>query len=621
MGPAIQSLPAPRITWTREADVVVVGAGAAGLSAALEAAAPGRRVLLVCKAGLGAGSSPLAQGGLAAVLDPADTPELHRQDTLTAGAGLCDDSAVDVLVSAAPREIAWLTSLGARFDAGPLGLEGGHSRPRIVHAGGDASGAEVHRVLREAVLASRVEILEHTVALDALLDEDGQVAGLLAGTLAGPATRPDPGAPGGRDPGAPGGRGLAAGAIRAAAVVLASGGYGQAYATTTNPAGATGDGLALAVRAGAEVCDLEFVQFHPTVLWQPGARGQQPLITEALRGAGAVLIDGSGRPVMAGCHPLADLAPRDVVAAEMHRRMAAGDGAASHLWLDATAVGRRRLADHFPTVTAACRAAGFEPSRDPIPVAPGAHYACGGVRADMAGRTTLAGLYAIGEVAATGVHGANRLASNSLTEAIITGRRLGRLLASGPPPSPLPASHSPAGPPAPADGADNVSRSHGGGRSPGGFSADGLFPAGHSPATAQPSAGALAALGGQADPAAAMSRYAGVLRDEAGLEHLLQLLAAQPAATRAAADQPAADQPAGDRFLNLEVVEATNLQTVRILVATAALARTESRGCHRRSDAPWTRPGPARRIGIRCRDGELDVHLDDEAAALIGAPA
>ncbi|HUZ23978.1 MAG TPA: FAD-binding protein [Streptosporangiaceae bacterium] len=572
LGAAVRYLPAAPVTWTREADVVVVGAGVAGLSAALEASAHGRRVLLVCKSGLDAGSSPLAQGGLAAVLDPADTRELHRQDTLTAGAGLCDDAAVDVLVSAAPGEIAWLAALGARFDAGPLGLEGGHSRPRIVHAGGDASGAEVHRVLRDAVLDSPVEILDHTVALDALLDEQGQVAGVLVAAPAGPT-------------GAPGGRRLAVGAIRAAAVVLASGGYGQAYATTTNPLGATGDGLALAVRAGAEVSDLEFMQFHPTVLWQPGARGQQPLITEALRGAGAVLIDASGRPVMAGRHPLADLAPRDVVAAEMHRRMAAGDGPATHLWLDATAIGRDRLADHFPTVTAACRAAGIEPSSDPIPVAPGAHYACGGIRADMAGRTTLAGLYAIGEVAATGVHGANRLASNSLTEAIITGRRLGRLLGSGLPPGPLPA-----------------------GRSAVGFPAAPMVTAGSPPAIAGAADGAGAWPGSRADLAAAMSRYAGVLRDETGLEHLLQLLAAA---------QPAATHP-----LDLDTVEATNLHAVCVLVATAALTRTESRGCHRRSDAPWTRPEPARRIGmIRCRDGELDVHLDDQVAALAGAPA
>ncbi len=435
--PGLRLLRAAPATWARAADVVVVGAGVAGLSAALEAAARGRRVLLLAKAGLVSGSSPLAQGGLAAVLDPADSAALHRQDTITAGAGLCDDAAVEVLVGAAPGEIAWLRELGAHFDTGPLGLEGGHSRPRILHAGGDASGAEVHRALRDAVLASPIEILDHTIALDALLDDSGRVAGLLAGQLAGPAgTGPAgtgaAGAQAGQEPGTwpAGGRPLAVGAISAAVIVLATGGYGQAYATTTNPAGATGDGLALALRAGAEACDLEFVQFHPTVLWQAAGHGQQPLVTEALRGAGAVLVDDAGRPVMAGRHPRGDLAPRDVVAAELHRRMLAGDGGGTHLWLDATGLGRTELERHFPTVTAACRARGIEPSAEPIPVAPGAHYACGGIRADMSGRTTVPGLFAVGEVAATGVHGANRLASNSLTEAITAGRRVGRLLGS-----------------------------------------------------------------------------------------------------------------------------------------------------------------------------------------------
>jgi L-aspartate oxidase len=549
----LRSLPAAPPTWELEADVVIVGAGVAGLSAALEAAAGGRHVLLLGKAGLDAGSSPLAQGGLAAVLDPADSPGLHRQDTLTAGAGLCDDEAVAVLVAAAPGEISWLTSLGARFDPGPLGLEGGHSRPRIVHAGGDASGAEVHRALRDAVLASpRVQVCGAMVALDALLDERGRVTGLLAGALASPdgtLASPDGTLAG------PGGA-LAVGVIRAAAVVLATGGYGQAYATTTNPAGATGDGLALAARAGAALAGLEFMQFHPTVLWQPGGLGWRPLITEALRGAGAVLTDGTGRAIMAGRHPRGDLAPRDVVAAEMHRVMTATDPPAEHLWLDATALGRAQLEAHFPTVTAACRAAGIEPSRAPIPVAPGAHYACGGVSADMTGRTSVAGLYAVGEVAATGVHGANRLASNSLTEAIATGRRLGALLGAQPGRA---AAGDPGGPPR-----------------------AGLT-------------GAGAAAGSRAGLAAAMSRYAGVLRDRAGLEHLLTVLEAVP---------PAAG-------LDLATVEATNLHAVSALVTVAALARTESRGCHRRSDAPGTRPGPAQQIGLRRRGRRISVTVHD----------
>ena len=521
----LRPLPAAPLAWEQEADVVIVGTGVAGLSAALEASAAGRRVLLVGKAGLDSGSSPLAQGGLAAVLDPADSAGLHRQDTLTAGAGLCDDAAVAVLVAAAPGEISWLTSLGARFDTGPLGLEGGHSRPRIVHAGGDASGAEVHRALRDAVLAEPgVRVCGATVALDALTDERGAVTGLLAGTLTGP------------------GGGLAVGVIRAAAVVLATGGYGQAYATTTNPAGATGDGLALAARAGAALAGLEFTQFHPTVLWQPGGAGQRPLITEALRGAGAVLTDGAGRPVMAGRHPRGDLAPRDVVAAEMHRVMAAADPPAEHLWLDATGLGRAELEAHFPTVTAACRAAGIEPSRDPIPVAPGAHYACGGISADMTGRTGVTGLYAVGEVAATGVHGANRLASNSVTEALITGRRAGERLGRELPPAAGPLHRPPAGP-----GVDPAVR----------------------PALA-----------------AAMSRYAGVLRDRAGLEQLRNRLdQAPPARPALAGPDLAGSDLAGSGLapgaLDLDTVEATNLHLVSVLLTVAALARSESRGCHR----------------------------------------
>jgi L-aspartate oxidase len=570
-GPLLRPLPVPQITWTRAADVVVVGAGAAGISAALQASAGGRRVLLICKAGLDAGSSPLAQGGLAAVLHPGDSGHLHSQDTVTAGAGLCDAAAVDALVAAAPGEIGWLRTLGARFDQGPLGLEGGHSRPRIVHAGGDASGAEIHRVLRAAVHDSGIEILDHTVALDLVLDNRGRVAGLLAGSLAD----------------------LTAGVIESAAVVLASGGYGQAYATTTNPLGATGDGLALAARAGAELRDVEFVQFHPTVLWQAGGRGQQPLVTEALRGAGAALIDVRGNSVMNGRHPLGDLAPRDVVAAEMHRRMTTGDGPATHLWLDATGLGRQRLETHFPTVTSACRSRGIEPASEPIPVAPGAHYACGGISADMAGRTTLDGLYAVGEVAATGVHGANRLASNSLTEAIATGRALGRMLAADGPGD----DNSDASGRAAACRSDVLPHGQGGVGGSGGVGGAG--------------AGAGAAAGSRHDMAAAMSRYAGVVRDAAGLEHLLGLLAAVP---------PGAPGSRPGARLGLDTVEATNLHTVSTLVAVAAARRTESRGCHRRSDAPGARPGQAQRISFRWRDGEVDVRVA-ERGTLTGARA
>ena len=408
-GPRLRRLPRAQAHWDLGTDVVVVGSGAAGMTAALTAAQYGRRVLLLSKDDLGGGSTPLAQGGLAAAIGPDDDLGRHRQDTLSAGAGLCDPSAVAALTAEAPREIARLAVRGARLNRTALHREGGHSRNRIVHAGGDAAGAEIHRVLLAALLASPVETLTRCVALDALLDARGAAGGVLAAMVG--------------DDG-----GLWTGTVTARAVVLATGGFGQAFATTTNPAGVTGDGLALAARAGAALRDVEFVQFHPTVLWQPAARGQCPLITEALRGAGAVLVDAAGRPVMPGRHPLGDLAPRDVVSAAMQQRMASGDGPADHLWLDATALGRAVLERDFPTVTAACRARGVDPVAEPIPVAPGAHYACGGILAGLDGRTPVPGLFAVGEAASTGVHGANRLASNSLTEALITGRRAGELL-------------------------------------------------------------------------------------------------------------------------------------------------------------------------------------------------
>ena len=516
-GPELRGLPTARIRWELSADVVVVGSGAAGMTAALTAARYGRHVLLLSKDDLGGGATPLAQGGLAAAIGPGDSPARHESDTLVAGAGLCNPAAVTALAAGAPGEIARLAARGAQLNRTALHLEGGHSRHRIVHAGGDAVGAEVHRVLLAALVASPVEVLTRCAVLDALIDDRGTVGGVLAGMVGDDGT-------------------LWTGRVTARAVVLATGGFGQAYATTTSPAGVTGDGLALAARAGAELQDLEFVQFHPTVLWQQAARGQCPLITEALRGAGAVLVDAAGQPVMTSRHPLGDLAPRDVVSAAMQERMASGDGPGDHLWLDATAFGEAQLEQDFPTVTAACRARGVDPAVEPIPVAPGAHYACGGIRADLAGRTSLTGLFAVGEAASTGVHGANRLASNSLTEALLTGRRAGELLGQD-----LPA---PAPAPAPAAGV----------RCP------------------QPGLGVSPA----ARPmlAAAMSKHAGVVRDRPGVQQLQRSLAQAPAA-----------EPAG-RGLDLATVEATNLHAVSVLVAVSALARPESRGCHRWRDAP-----------------------------------
>jgi L-aspartate oxidase len=506
----VRGLPAMHPQWERDADIVVVGSGAAGMAASLAAAQHGRRVLLVTKDFAG-GATPLAQGGLAAAVSPDDNTELHERDTLEAGVGLCDPGAVAALTQAAPAEIDRLAALGARLERKALRLEGGHRRRRIVHSGDDATGAEVHRVLQAAVAVSSVEILDRAVALDAIVGDDGAVGGLLAAVI-------------GAD-----GRTLTVGAITARAVVLATGGFGQAFATTTSPAGATGDGLAIAVRAGAVLRDPEFIQFHPTVLWRGEAAGQCPLITEALRGAGAVLLDLAGHPFMTSRHPLGDLAPRDIVSAVMRERIDHGD---RHLWLDATSLGRNTVEKGFPTVTAACRRYGIDPVTEPIPVAPGAHYTCGGVWATFDGRTSVPGLYAVGEVASTGVHGANRLASNSVTEALITGRRAGEMLGS--------------------------------------VLSDGLQPGVTSAPGRRPAAGAGVSAAGRARLAAAMSRHAGVVRDRDGLEELLRTLETAPEARRA----------------DLDTVQATSLHTTSMLVAAAALARAESRGCHRRRDAP-----------------------------------
>jgi L-aspartate oxidase len=563
--------------WRRDTDVVVVGSGAAGISVALTAAAAGLRVLVVTKDLVG-GATPLAQGGLAAALGAGDTPAAHVSDTLVAGAGLCEPEVVAALADGAPGAIGWLTGLGARLETRDLRLEGGHSARRIVHSGDDATGAEVHAALLAALLTSGIEILDRTVALDLLLSDAGEEdrAGISAGariadgTAAANADLAD--APGRELIPARLAEGLAAafigsdgrltpGVISARAVVIAAGGLGQAFGTTSNPAGATGDGIAIAARAGAVIRDLEFVQFHPTVLWLPDASGQCPLITEALRGAGAVLRDSGGTPLMAGHDPRGDLAPRDVVAARMAEAIAScGTG---HVWLDATGLGRELLEDGFPTVTAACRKHGIDPVTDLIPVAPGAHYSCGGILADLDGRTSLPGLYAAGEAASTGVQGANRLASNSVTEAIIAGRRTGAAIADAlsrvgrPVEMTIPATDVPlerdAGEqlPPPADVADRW------------------------------------------ELAQAMSRYAGVMRDAAGLTELLRVIAKAGASPGSIAQMGAIEAAeSATAPLDLAEVEAANLRTVSLLIAAGARWRAESRGCHRRRDATGTAAVP-----------------------------
>jgi L-aspartate oxidase len=579
--------------WRREADVVVIGSGAAGISVALTAAARGLRVLVVTKDLVG-GATPLAQGGLAAALGAGDTPAAHVSDTLIAGVGLCEPDIVAALADGAPGAIGWLTGLGARLETRDLRLEGGHSARRIVHSGDDATGAEVHRTLLAALLASGIEILDRTVALDLLLsDTERSVTGLAAAFI-------------GAD-----GR-LTPGVIGARAVVIAAGGLGQAFGTTTNPAGATGDGIAIAARAGAVIRDLEFVQFHPTVLWLQGASGQCPLITEALRGAGAVLRDLDGTPLMAGHDPRGDLAPRDVIAARMTEVIAAGH--AGHVWLDATKLGRDLMEDGFPTVTAACRKHGIDPVTEMIPVAPGAHYSCGGILADLDGRTSLAGLYAAGEAASTGVQGANRLASNSVTEAIIAGRRTGAAVAET-----LPGTEWPVGAvwqqssglvaptasevvalghtgPADLGPVAHKSASSGlGAPTASGFWPD--VPQGQNGARADGGTGTGTGTGTGAGAgaerrglAAAMSRYAGVMRDGDGLARLLAVIA--ETGTPCSLVSATAFDEADAGSLDLESVEAANLRAVSMLIAVGARRRAESRGCHRRQDAAGTAAAP-----------------------------
>ena len=510
---------------TEEVGVLVVGSGVAGLSTALALPAD-RSVLLVTKGRLAHSATRYAQGGIAAVLGGDDSPGDHWADTMTAGAGLCDPDAVGVLVEEGAEAVRRLQRLGTRFDleAGVLArtLEGGHSRPRIVHAGGDATGAEVERALIDAVrAAAHVATAERSFLID--LVRDGAV--LWADG--------------------------AARLVRAGAVVLASGGAGQLYASTTNPALSTGDGIAAALRAGAALADLEFVQFHPTALHLDS--DPRPLISEAMRGEGAVLRDASGDRVMEGVHPRADLAPRDVVTRGMAARMAALG--VDHLYLDATAVPADRLERRFPTILARCRAAGVEPTRDWIPVSPAAHYLMGGVLTDLQGRTTLPGLYAVGEAACTGVHGANRLASNSLLEGLVFAARIARAVPEETAEDWPPAAAPPApGVPLPAlDGPTHTwdGNGHRGGSGP------------------------AAAAAVQDELRRLMTADVGVLRSADGL--------ARAARRLAELTWWPAPAPAGEGRRSWETA---NLLQLGGLLARLALAREESRGAHHRREYP-----------------------------------
>ena len=443
-------LKAPDPGWTTSADVIVVGSGIAGLTAALRLRRRVDRVLLVTKTRLDEGSTTWAQGGIAAVMSPEDTPEEHIDDTLVAGVGLCDPEAVRVLVEEGPDAVWDLIALGAEFDRGETGRisltrEGGHHRDRILHAGGDATGREISRALiaalRRVIDDPNIEVIEHALVVDLLTDVEQRVCGVTLHVIGE-------------------GQVDGVGAAHARAVVLATGGLGQIYASTTNPPVATGDGMAAALRAGAELADLEFVQFHPTVLWLgEGSTGQQPLISEAVRGEGAVLVDRDGVRFMQGQHPLADLAPRDVVARAIIRRMR--ETGTDHVYLDCRHLGAEFLEQRFPSIVERCRELGFDPATELLPVAPAQHYASGGVRTDLDGRTNLEGLYACGETSCTGVHGANRLASNSLLEGLVFARRiaddLAQRLGRGELPPTQPATQ-PATEPVPGDGVPGLIR-------------------------------------------------------------------------------------------------------------------------------------------------------------------
>jgi L-aspartate oxidase len=502
--------------WTETTDVLVVGSGVAGLTAALHLREAGLHVTVVTKVNIDDGSTRWAQGGIAAVLDPLDTPEAHAFDTEIAGVGLCDRAAVRVLVDEGPARVRELMRLGAAFDRRPDGSlmltrEGGHRADRIVHAGGDATGAEVQRALHEAVHRDPwIRLVEHALVLDLLRGPGGRACGITLHVLGEGAEE-------------------GVGAVLARAVVLATGGMGQVYASTTNPAVSTGDGVALALRAGAIVTDIEFVQFHPTSFVTASINSvQRPLISEALRGEGAHLVDESGKRFMVGQHEMAELAPRDVVAKAIHRVLR--NGGADHVYLDARHLGKDFLEQRFPTIVASTRAAGVDPATELIPVAPAAHYASGGVRTDLHGRTSIPGLYACGEVACTGVHGANRLASNSLLEGLVFARRI----------------------------ADDIARD--------------LPPQADPVATPNVPAW-VAAPSIRGELQRAMTRGAGVLRSADSLGAAakeLTGLGARHTTPRTAA------------------WEATNLLTVATALVASAHARRETRGCHWREDYPTT---------------------------------
>jgi L-aspartate oxidase len=533
--------------------LAIVGSGAAGLTAAISAAEQGSAVVLVTKAALEDSNSMLAQGGYSAVLPegqraPGDSVASHVADTVAAGSGLGTRTAIERMCAAAAGSVAELAGRGVAFDRSAegrllLGLEAAHSFPRILHAGGDASGAGITRALiarvRRLEAEGRLALIEHAT-VTRILVEAGEAVGLEYGTAGSTRER-----------------------IDADAVVLATGGAGQLYAQTTNPLVATGDGVALAFEAGAVLRDLEFYQFHPTALQitAPDGTVRSSLISEAVRGEGAVIRDAAGRRFVRDYHPLGELAPRDAVSRALAQHARAGGGQA---YLDATALesehGEGFLARRFPTLDAMVRAAGFDWRREPLPIAPAAHYWMGGIATDPDGATSVPGLYAVGEAACTGVHGANRLASNSLLEGVVFAGRAVRY------------AHSRA------------------------FA--GVAPwAGPQPSARRLELGGTGAERGRrtatrAEVATAMQADAGVIRDGAGLARLSQTLTGWESGH----------------------AETSHLILLGRLLAAAAAAREESVGAHFRLDFPQ-RPLPA--PGTTAADRHIDVVRDSHHSAAL----
>jgi len=547
-------------------DVLVLGSGVAGLSTALRLVVGAGRhrppsVAVLTKGDLDQSTTRWAQGGVAAVLGgDEDSTDLHLADTLAAGAGLCDAAAVRILVDEGPHRVQELISLGVTFDreaSGDLALarEGGHSRARVVHAGGLATGAEMERVLVDAARRSVDAVLEGWFALD-LVIEAGRCTGVLAISPAGRRT-----------------------VVQAQHVVLATGGAGQLFAVTTNPPEASGDGVAMALRAGAAVGDIEFVQFHPTALHHPAM--PRPLLSEALRGHGAIVRDADGARFVD------ELAPRDVVSRAMASRMRAQG--VDHLWLDAT--GLDHFADRFPTIARSLARVHLDPAEEWLPIAPAAHHLSGGVITDLAGATSVPGLWAAGEVACTGVHGANRLASNSLLEGMVFGARVAEAIDAGRDGARPTGAMDPAGIPwRPLD----VGPAPGDRRPRGAVDPDGLAGG----AVGGAPGGRLADVHkARAELQRAMTTGVGVVRDEGSLAEAHRVIVAVGGAVgpepRSALDgapgRGAEPEPRAGEDLVAQG-ELRNLVTVGAAMVRAARARTESRGAHTRGDHPDTDP-------------------------------